>query len=87
MARSDEALKILETGPQNATYLQHDIQDNLIEAAAAILKQQISGEVSEASMYSLVADEARDCSHSENLSLVVRYVNETTIKESIPCLS
>ena len=58
-----------------------DSQNELLQAAAEVIVKQIVAEIQQAGMFSIIADEARDCSHSEQLSICLRYVHETAIKE------
>ena len=77
-SRNTEIVKHrLTNGPKNATWLGHDIQNSLILLLLAnSVKQMIMNEVHSARYYTLVADETKDVSKSEQLSVVLRYVND-----------
>ena len=69
------------SGPRNARDTQHTIQNELIAIMARSILKEIAEEVSEAGCFSIVVDETKDCSKTEQRSFVVRYVNQGTIKE------
>ena len=78
----------LQEGPQNAKYTHHSIQDNIIHAAAELIREQIAAETN-GNYYAIIADESRDTGHKEQMSLVLRYVvqedgihGKNVIKES-----
>lgn len=66
------AKRLLE-GPKNARYTHHSIQNELIRCLAELTIKHISGEVKEACYFALMADETKDLSKTEQLSIVVRY--------------
>jgi hypothetical protein len=68
----------LRAMPANASYMSNTAQDDFLQAAATVLRQQIIQEVSEAEMFALIVDEARDNSCTEQMSLCIRYVLDTT---------
>ena len=71
----DEVLKNhLECGPKNALYVSHQIQNELIQTCADILKEQIICDVKKASVFSVLADETADISGTEQLSIGVRFL-------------
>ena len=52
------------------------------KAIGKYIIDQISGEIRESKYFSVIADEATDVSNKENLSLVIRFVdNKQTIRE------
>ena len=61
--------------PKNAIYTSPDIQNDLIHIMASMVRSKICSEVKKAFYYSILADETKDCSKMEQLSIVVRYVN------------
>ena len=75
---SPELVKKLGQMPGNATYMSKESQDDFLEAAATVIRQQIVQEALDAQMFALIVDEARDNSCCEQLSLCIRYLNITT---------
>ncbi|CAF4495809.1 unnamed protein product [Rotaria sp. Silwood2] len=65
--------EILEDTNKNATYLSHQIQNELISIMANQIRTQISEQV-KGKFFSLMADESRDISGHEQLSIVIRIV-------------
>ena len=82
----------LKEGPQNAKYTAPDVQNEVIAAVAGLIREKISVQNSE-NYFAIIADEARDTSHQQQLSLVLRYVGRESgsceVKESflgfVPC--
>ena len=64
--------KITNT-PQNATYTSPQIQNDIL---AGIVQSRISTDVRNGGIYSILADETKDCSKKEQLSIVLRYVDQ-----------
>ncbi|KAL7395107.1 hypothetical protein ABVT39_010232 [Epinephelus coioides] len=75
LRKDAELAKIAKTIPRNATYTSHDIQNNLIDVMSALVREHIVKEVGE-SFYTLKADGTRDPTGRENISIVLRFVNE-----------
>ena len=65
--------KCLDKGPRNASWLGHHIQDELIQIMADTVLSSITAELQEASFYTIIADETKDISKPEQLSIVLRY--------------
>ena len=90
VARHDPIVaRRLQEGPQNAKYTHHSIQDNVIHAAAELIREQIAAETN-GNYYAIIADESRDTGHKVQMSLVLRYVvqedgihGKNVIKESL----
>ncbi|XP_030214602.1 zinc finger MYM-type protein 1-like isoform X3 [Gadus morhua] len=61
--------------------LSNRTQNDLIKALSVYVKRIIQKEVTEASQFSILLDETTDVSHIEQVSFVVRYVHNMTIKE------
>ena len=59
----------------------HTIQNELIGIMAEHIKNDIAREISQAGCFAIMVDETKDCSKSEQLSFVTRYVHGGTIKE------
>jgi hypothetical protein len=64
----------LTSGPKKATWLGHDIQNSLISLVADSVRTMIKKEVQSAHFYTMMGDETKDISKSEQLSLVLRYL-------------
>ena len=67
--------KKLTKGPRNATYTSGDIQNDMLDIMAEAIRNKITANVTKAGSYSIMADETRDCSKTEQLSIVARYVD------------
>ena len=72
--KNDIIRQKLTSGPGNATWLGHDIQNSLISLLANKVHSMIKREVQSAQFYTLMADETKDVSKSEQLSMVLRYL-------------
>ena len=70
-----DAAKKLNAMPQNATYTSKDAQDDLLQAAAKVIQKEIVTAATDAEMFAVIVDEARDNGCSEQLSLCIRYVD------------
>ena len=82
LSKHDEVVKKrLEEGPQNATFLGHDIQNELVAVMGRKVMEKIQAEVCEAQYYTIIADESKDISKKEQLSTVLRYVYRGRIHE------
>ena len=72
----DEILKEhFNTAPKNATYTSKTIQNELIEVVGDWIRKKIVKEIKEAQVYTILADEVADVSNTEQLSLVLRFVD------------
>ena len=82
LSKHDDIIKKrLEAGPQNATFLGHDIQNELVAVMRRKIIEKIQAEVSEAQYYTIIADESKDISKKEQLSIILRYVYHGIIHE------
>lgn len=63
----------LETTGANATYISKTVQNQLIEACKEEIQQVILNRVRAAKFFSVIFDETTDISHTEQLSLSLRY--------------
>lgn len=71
-----------ETAARNATYSSKTIQNELISVIREYISIQIINEVKEGSFFTVLADEVADVSVTEQLCIVLRYVNKACeIKE------
>ena len=72
----------LKSGPRNATYTSHAIQNTILHILGNMVRQKICNAVREAEVFSILVDETKDCSKKEQLSINVRYLDDTgTIQE------
>ena len=69
----------LHNGPRNATYTSPNIQNSLLNILGNMIRKKICGEVREAGAYSILCDETKDYSKQEQLSLIVRYVDNKAV--------
>ena len=75
LSKHDEIVKKRqEEGPQNATFLGHDIQNELAAVLGRKVIDEIQVEVSEAQYYTIIADESKDISKKEQLSIILWYI-------------
>lgn len=83
--------KKIENLPKNAKYTHHTIQNELVDIMATLVLETISKEVSDAGLFAVMADETKDVSKQEQLSIVVRYYKEGSLHERFlgyhPCES
>ncbi|XP_076308624.1 zinc finger protein 862-like [Tachypleus tridentatus] len=73
---SDEIMKKKLSGPGNAKYTHHDIQNELLDIIVGMIKNYISKEVMEAEHFVSMVDETKDVSKREQLSIVVSAMTE-----------
>lgn len=67
--------------PRNAKYTHHDIQNEILDIMANMIRDQISGEIQDAELFALMVDESKDLSKTEQVSVVVRYVKNDEVVE------
>lgn len=73
----DVALKQhLKSCARNATYVSPQIQNELINCCGDFITDSIISEVKEAKFFSVICDEACDTSTKEQMSLVIRFVDQ-----------
>ena len=81
-AETDQILKNhLQNAPRNARYTSKTIQNELIEIIGKHIQLDILSEVKEAKFYAIIADEVCDASNKEQLSLCLRYIHGSSVKE------
>ena len=81
MSRHDVFKQKLNTRPRNASWLGHDIQNELLSMMAQFLSAKITAEVKEAQYYTLIVDETKDARKYEEMSFVLRYVHNCIVHE------
>lgn len=68
--------------PKNAKYVSNIIQNDIFESAANVVGRSIVTEIKDGSdIYNIIVDEARDISKQEQMSICVRYIMGSNIKE------
>ena len=65
----------LRTCSKNASYISKTSQNELINCCGNYIKDILVKEIKENRFFSVLADEASDCSNQEQLSLVIRFVD------------
>ena len=76
LARHDQTIsEKLRHGPRNALYVSPDIQNSLLELMGEMVCGKISTEIDKAGYFTLMADESKDCSTTEQLAIIFRYAN------------
>lgn len=65
----------------NATYISKTVQNELIDTCKDFIQEKILARVKEAKLFALIFDETTDISHTEQLSLSVRYIYKGVIRE------
>ena len=70
----------LSNSPRNCKYTSYHTQNDILLAACDIILNQII-EVKQAGVFAVMADECRDVSRIEQLSVCIRYVNNGLITE------
>ena len=64
---------------QNASYISKTAQNDIINCCGEIITEQIIEDLKDHRFYSILADEAADCSNKEQMSLVLRFVEKDYI--------
>lgn len=76
----------LRSGPKNATYTSATVQNEIIDAIGKIIRSKIVAEVNAPKFFSILADETRDISRQDQLTICLRYVvsseGQQILKES-----
>ena len=78
VAKHDPAVQHMQTdGPRNASYTSADIQNQLLSTMSSMVRESICNKIRKSGVYSVsvLADETKDCSRKELLSIVLRYVD------------
>ena len=71
----DECLKEhLIDAPKNATYCSPQIQNDIIDAIGLSIRRRIVADVNSAKYFSVLADETRDVSGTDQMTICLRYV-------------
>lgn len=76
---SDDSIlkKHLETAQKTATYTSKTVQNEIIAIIAGYIQNKIVDDIQNGSaIFSVIADESRDCSNQEQMPLIIRFVDE-----------
>ncbi len=73
--------KHLQSASSNATYISKTTQNSLISCCGKEILDQILIKVRASKFYSILFDETTDVAHMSQLSLVIRYLHEGSIRE------
>ena len=71
-----ENIQHLKTCSKNASYISKTSQNELICCCSKFIKDSLIKDIKESKFFSILADEASDCSDQEQLSLVLRSVDK-----------
>jgi hypothetical protein len=74
--------KRLKEGPRNATYTSKAIQNEILDNLAEMVLGEIMDEVKASKYFSVMADETKDISKKEQMSIVLRYYYDGAVRES-----
>ena len=72
---SQHLSKYANKGSGHVSYLSAHSRDEFIHIMASCVLETISQEVKDAKYYSLIVDSTPDCSHTDQLAVVLRYVS------------
>ena len=83
LQHSPELREIKTQLPQNANYLSHEPQNEILHCMAAMVQSVIVNRVKKVRFWSIIADETKDASKTEQVSICVRYWDTTAEKSSL----
>ena len=66
----------LKNCPKNASYISKTTQNDLIKSCGQVITDKIVDEVKRNKFFTIIADEAADSSNKEQMSLVLRFVDD-----------
>ncbi|CAH2315823.1 Hypothetical predicted protein [Pelobates cultripes] len=75
IAEKDSIVRKKIRGPRNARYLHPSIQNELLSIMAALVREDIAQSI-KGSPFSIIADETKDLSKTEQLSVIVRFFHQ-----------
>lgn len=82
VARHDQIIaERIQKGPNNAKYTHHSVQNALLRIMSRLVLDEIATELSEAKYFSIMADETKDLSKKEIVSICIRYLFNDAIHE------
>ena len=66
----------LKNCPKNASYISKNTQNTLIKCCGQVISEKIVHDIKQNKFFSIIADEAADSSNKEQMSLVLRFVDQ-----------
>ena len=72
--------------PRNASYLSWRVQNQIIPLMGDAIQKEFLSDISQCKYFSILADETTDVSQTKQLSLSIRFINDTTAHEEFLCL-
>ncbi|XP_041834348.1 zinc finger MYM-type protein 1-like [Melanotaenia boesemani] len=82
IAKHDPQIQKCMNASGNAKYTSKNIQNEILDCLAEMVRSDIIKEVRESQVFSLLADETKDLSKKEQLSFVLRYYYDGAVHES-----
>ena len=70
----------LMNGPKYAKYTSPEIQNSLIHIMGVMVQESMCSSVRKAGVFSILADDTKDCGKREQLAIVLRYVDMEKVK-------
>ena len=71
---------------KNRSYISKTSQNKIIKCIGQVISENLIKEIKESRYYTIIADEAADSSHKEQLSLVLRFVDSgMNVREEFIC--
>ena len=78
--RIDSGDHVLEehfkTAAKNATYTSKTVQNELISCCGELITNTLCEEVRDSKFFSVLADEAQDCSNKEQMPVIIRFIDK-----------
>ena len=71
----------IRSGPRNAKYTHHSVQNTLLNIMKDMVLEQIQAELREAEFFTILSDESRDASKKEQVVVAIRYCFKNAIHE------
>ncbi len=68
---------------KNKTYISKTSQNKIIGCCGQVISEQIIQDIKASKFYSIIADEAADSSHNEQMSVVLRFVDIDLLSYSV----
>ncbi|KAJ8050873.1 Zinc finger MYM-type protein 1 [Holothuria leucospilota] len=81
LAKYDHSVAKKVNGSGNAKHTHHDVQNELFEIMAGMIRKEISDEVKQAEHFAIMVDETKDVAKKEQNSIVVRYLHDQELHE------
>lgn len=82
VSKHDEVVAKKCSSRKNVTYTSPQIQNEVLEILAEMVRKEIIEEVKESGPFALIVDETKDLSKTEQIAFVLRYVHQSAVYES-----